>query len=218
MNLETHKKLRAMKDKLNKDYVLNKVKCIRNSNKIDNITIEETNLIKELIKEDYIKEQEDIIQKILEQNYESKKLKFLNNKEKYINKQRDFILYVIKSMKSNFCDNFKINNEYSLGYCKSYAFLVIDSYRKTKYYNVLAHTIVKLAGLEEKYSNRLKMLYRLSHNYEELNQIRKFESIDRNYKLNQLKQTSEAITKLSKKVKTLTYKCDNVIDNGFFGL
>ena len=62
------------------------------------------------------------------------------------------------------------------------------------------------------------MLYRLSHNYEELNQIRKFESIDRNYKLNQLKQTSEAITKLSKKVKTLTYKCDNVIDNGFFGL
>ena len=111
MNLETHKKLRAMKDKLNKDYVLNKVKCIRNSNKIDNITIEETNLIKELIKEDYIKEQEDIIQKILEQNYESKKLKFLNNKEKYINKQRDFIVYVIKSMTSNFCDNFKINNE-----------------------------------------------------------------------------------------------------------
>lgn len=53
---------------------------------------------------------------------------------------------------------------------------------------------------------------------EKLKSIRKFESIDRNYKFQQQEQLSNTLKAMSKNVKILRYNCDKTIDNGFFGL
>lgn len=216
MDLELNRKLRTMRDKWNNDYILGKLKNIRNSNEIENITSKEIALILKLMNEDYKKEKENIIQKALEQNYESKKFKVFINKDNYINKQKGFILYLLKNMKSYFAKKYYINNDYSLAYCKSYAQLIVEPYKNEKNYVTLKYIIVRLSILEEKYSNRLKSLYSLTNNYEKLKNIRKFESIDRNYRFQQQEQLTNTLNSMKKNIKILKYNCDKTIDNGFF--
>ena len=218
MDLELHKKLTAIKEKSNNNYIISKLKTIRDNDDIQNITSNEVKLILELIKVDYNNDKENLIQSILEENYETEKFKILNNKDKYIKKQKNIILSIIDSIKNYFSNKYKINNDYSLGYCKSYAQLFIDGYKVTKYYKIMKWIIIKLSILEEQYSDKLKSLYRLSNSYEELSKIRKYESIDRNYRFQQQEQMSNTITAMGKNVKTLKYNCDRIVDNGFFGL
>lgn len=53
---------------------------------------------------------------------------------------------------------------------------------------------------------------------EKLKSIRKFESIDRNYRFQQQEQLSNTLNVMNKNVKILRYNHYKTIDNGFFGL
>ena len=218
MNLELHRKMQKLKEKRTKEYIISKINSSDSNNNMESITGEEIASIIESIRLDYLEEREKIINRILEQNYNIKKFKIIKNKEKYINKQKNIVLLLIENMKNYFSNKYEINNDYCLGYCKSYAFLYARSYEKTKYCKILGYVLIRLAVLEGDYSEKLKVLYRLSNNYEELQRIRKYESINRNYILEQYEQQSNIIKEMSKNIKKLKYNCDKTIDKGFFGL
>lgn len=61
-----------------------------------------------------------------------------------------------------------------------------------------------------------QMIIILSNNYEQLNNIRKYKSIDGNYISKHQEQINSTIIAMCKNVKTLKYNCDRVVDNGFF--
>lgn len=218
MDLEQRKLLIEKRIKWDNEYVLEKLRIFRGNNDIENIKTEEVNFILDSIDIDYEKEKEDTINNVLEKMYESKKFKMFINKDKYINKQKKIILSMIDSIKKYFSDKFEINNNYSLGYCKSYSSLVTDAYKNTKIYIPLKYIIILLAVKEERYSGKVKCLYRLSGNFEELNNIRNYELIDRKYKCQQLETMNNALNKISQNVKILKYNCSKTIDKGFFGL
>lgn len=218
MDLELNRKLINMREKWSNDYILQKLKNIRNNNETENITSEEIDLILKSMNEDYENEKEDIIQKALEQRYKLKKFKIFINKDNYINKQKSVILRLLGNIKSYFAKKYNINNDYSLAYCKSYAQLFIEAYKGTKIYATLKWILIRLSVSEEQYSNCLKSLYSLIGNYDELKNIRKYESIYRNHIFQQQEILNNALSKVSKNVKILKYNCDKTIDNGFFGL
>lgn len=218
MDLEQRKLLIEKRIKWDNEYVLEKLRIFRGNNDIENIKIEEVNFILDSIDIDYEKEKEDTINNVLEKMYESKKFKMFINKDKYINKQKKIILSMIDSIKKYFSDKFEINNNYSLGYCESYSYLVTDAYKNTKIYIPLKLITTLLAAKEERYSGKVKCLYRLSGNFEELNNIRNYELIDRKYKCQQLETMNNALNKISQNVKILKYNCSKTIDKGFFGL
>ena len=121
-------------------------------------------------------------------------------------------------MKSCFNTRYNIDNDYSLGYCRSYVGSLMVAYRNTKNYTIISYTILRIASLEKLYCEKVRILYRVTNNLEELKKIREYESIERNYQIQQLKTFSQIASSLSENVKTLKYNCNKTIDRGFFGL
>ena len=132
MDLELNRKIRTKRKIWDKEYILEKLKLIRKSEDIDNITNEEVALILEQINNDYREAKEKTINSALETMYNKEKFKIFINKDKYIEKRKKVILLIIDSIKKHLSDKFQINNEYSLGYCKTYAYSVADAYKNTK--------------------------------------------------------------------------------------
>lgn len=62
------------------------------------------------------------------------------------------------------------------------------------------------------------MLYREIENYEELKNIRTYESFYRKSQFEQQDQIINITNAMSKNIKTLKYNCDKIVANGFFGL
>lgn len=212
MNIEIQKKINKIKQDNYKVYIEEKIKNFEVLNK-DNI-----NKILESIDEDYNNEKNIIIDKAIEFFYNQNKYKIFLNKKKYKDKIKKH-LYIIEQFKNYLKRTNKINNNYTLYYCKHQLLELIDIYKKKKeIYKVLKYLILKLFILEQKYSNITKELYARIKNYEELNNIRRYEQIHIKSSFEQQNKITNITNEVSKNVKTLTYNCDKIINNGFFGL
>ncbi|MBQ3021064.1 MAG: hypothetical protein IJD92_02420 [Bacilli bacterium] len=212
MDLETHRKIYKIKQDSYKSYVKEKIKDL------DVLTENDINNILNIINEDYNKEKNNIIEKTIELFYNHKKYKKFINKDNYKNKIKNH-LYIIDNIKNYVKRTYNINNNYSLYYCKYQASELIDIYEnKKEIYKILKYLILKLSILEQKYSDILKVLYREIENYEELKNIRTYESFYRKSQFEQQDQIMNITNAMSKNIKTLKYNCDKIIDNGFFGL
>ena len=218
MDLETNRRIRIMRKKRNENYILEKLKSIRNNENKKNITSDEEKLIIDLIKKDFDTEKEIIINKILEFEYKHKKIKIFINKDKFLNSKKEKYCCIIDTIKKALKSYYKINNNYTLYYCKSLTNIYTDAYKNKSIYPTLRNLIIRLAILEESYSNKLKCLYSLSNNWNELKNIRKYESINRTYEFKQQEMLTNTINVMSKNIKTLRYNVNKTIDNGFFGL
>lgn len=215
MDLETHKKINRIKQESYKNYVKEKLNSYNNNSKLNED--DEKKIIK-LINEDYESEKDKIITRTIELFYNYKKYKRFINKDKYFKKVEKY-LYIIDSIKKYLSKSYNINNNYSLYYLKHAASSLVDSYKcKKDIYHILKYLILKLSILEEKYSNILKELYRETNNYEELKNIRVYETIYRNNTLKQNEELAKKTSIVSNSLKILKHNCKNVIDNGFFGL
>ena len=178
MDLKHFKEYYKLRQELNNKYILTKLDIIRNDNinkSSSNITHNEEKLIMSMIKEDYIKERDNLILNYLEKEYESKKLKFFIDKSKYINKKKDIILNKINDIKNYLSRSLNIKNDFSLAYSKPFFNILISSN------NSISYLIIVLSSLEKRYIDKLKCLYKLSNNYDEINNIRLYEGIERNY-------------------------------------
>ena len=215
MDLETHKKINRIKQESYKNYVKEKLNIYNNNSKLNED--DEKKIIK-LINEDYENEKDKIITRTIELFYNHKKYKRFINKDKYFKKVEKY-LYIIDSIKKYLSKSYNINNNYSLYYLKHAASSLVDSYKcKKDIYHILKYLILKLSILEEKYSNILKELYRETNNYEELKNIRIYETIYRNNTLKQNEELAKKTSIVSNSLKILKHNSKNVIDNGFFGL
>ena len=212
MNLETHKKIYKIKQYSYKNYVIEKIKGL---NILDERDI---NKILNLINEDFNREKNNIIDETIELFYKHKKYKKFVNKDKYINKIKKY-LYIIDNIKNYLKRTYNINNDYSLYYCKYQASQLIDIYKnKKEIYKILKYLIHKLSILEQKYSDISKVLYSEIDKYEELKNIRTYESFYRKSQFEQQDQIMNVTNAMSKNIKTLKYNCNKIKDNGFFGL
>ena len=215
MDLETHKKINRIKQESYKNYVKEKLNSYNNNSKLNED--DEKKIIK-LINEDYENEKDKIIIRTIELFYNHKKYKRFIKKDKYFKKVEKY-LYIIDSIKKYLSKSYNINNNYSLYYLKHAASSLVDSYKcKKDIYHILKYLILKLSILEEKYSNILKELYRETNNYEELKNIRIYETIYRNNTLKQNEELAKKTSIVSNSLKILKHNSKNVIDNGFFGL
>ena len=216
MDLETRKRINKIKkDNYNK-YIKDKIDSIGNNN--NKLNDEDINKLIDSINEDYNKEKDNIIENTLEFFYSHKKYKKFINKDKYKTKVKKYI-YIIDNIKTYLKRTYNINNNYSLYYLKHTATSFIEVYKdKKEVYKILKYLILKLSILEEKYSDILKELYIEIENYDELKNIRTYESIRRKNILDQSKEITRRTSIVSNNLKILKHNTKNVIDNGFFGL
>lgn len=216
MDLETHRKINKIKQDSYKNYVIEKINSLgNNNNKLNEDDIKKT---LNLINEDYEEEKNSLINKTIEFFYNHKKYKRFINKDKYTNKIKKY-LYIIDNIKSYLKRTYKINNNYSLYYLKHHASSLVDIYKnKKEIYKILRYLILKLSILEEKYSDILKEFYKEVKNYDELKNIRTYESIRRRNILNQTEEMTKRTSIVSNSLKVLKHNTKEVVDNGFFGL
>lgn len=216
MDLETHKKINKLKKDNYNRYIKDKIDSLGNNN--NKLNENDINKLIESINDDYNKEKNKIIDNTIELFYSHKKYKRFINKDKYKNKVKKY-LYIIDNIKAYLKRTYNINNNYSLYYLKNVATSLLDVYKdKKEIYKILRYLIIKLSILEEKYSDILKELYREINNYEELKNIRTYESIRRKNILNQSKDILRRTSIVSNNLKILKHNAKEVIDNGFFGL
>lgn len=212
MNIEMQKKINKIKQDNYKKYIEEKTKNFEVLNK-DNI-----NKILVSIDEDYNNEKNIIIDKAIEFFYNQNKPKIFLNKKKYKDKIKKH-LYIIEQIKNYLKRTNKINNNYTLYYCKHQSLELIDIYKKKKeIYKVLKYLIFRLSTLEQKYSNITKELYTRIKNYEELYNIRRYEQLHIKSSFEQQNKITNITNEVSKNIKRLKYNCDKIINNGFFGL
>lgn len=212
MNLETHRKIYKIKQDSYKKYVNEKIKDL------EVLSENDINKVLDIINEDYNKEKNNIIEETIELSYKHKKYKKFVNKDKYENKIKKY-LYIIDNIKNYAKRTYNINNNYSLYYCKYQVSELIDIYKnKKEIYKILKYLILKLSILEQKYSDILKVLYSEIDNYDELKNIRTYESFYRKSQFEQQEQMMNVTNAMSKNIKTLKYNCDEIVDTGFFGL
>lgn len=199
-------------------YIYNILKTLRNDEITENITNNEINHIINTIKKDFILEKEKIIKEEIKSNYNKEVFKIFINKEKYINKKTTKYLDIINSIENYLKRTYKINNDYSLYYCKHYLNIFTEQYKKNKIYKSLKLLLIKIYSLESKYNDITKRLYLISNNKEKYNIIKNYEQINKDYEEKQRQKFIKTTNAISQNLKILKHNTEKTCQNGFFGL
>lgn len=212
-------KQKREKNRIN-NYILKNMKTIRNNqniNNIDSINEEELNTILEIIEKELEVEENNIIKTAVEYQYNKNKLKNFLNKDKYIEKYTNFYKNIFNRLNNIVCKKNNIESRYGLYYCDLDAIELLNLLLK-KHFATTIFIRSKMTNLYKFYAEVTKELYFLSNNKKELTKIYNYKKIRRDHIINNLNNQRFLIEQLDTCIKTLQYKINDTIGNGFFGL